>query len=85
MNLSTIGSVTIVVPGLESVVVVFPTTLDSAVVTVSDVLVAGYCAAQESAFEHHGDFGVKRMLESFFPPRHLGSSRLDGKRLYSRD
>jgi hypothetical protein len=53
----------IVVPGLERVVVIFPATLDGAVVTVSDVLVAVYRAAQESALEHHGDFGVKPAIE----------------------
>ena len=63
MNPSTIGSMTMVVPGLERVVVVFPTTLDSDVVTVGDVLVAVYCAVQESAFEHHTEFGAKRGVE----------------------
>jgi hypothetical protein len=40
MNPRTVGSMPIVVPGLERVIVVFPATLDSAVVTVGDVLVA---------------------------------------------
>jgi hypothetical protein len=53
----------IVVPGLERVVVIFPATLDGAVVTVSDVLVAVYRAAQESALEHHGNFSAKRTIE----------------------
>jgi hypothetical protein len=63
MNPSTVGSMTIVVPGLERVVVVFPATLDSDVVTVGDVLVAVYHAVQESAIERHGEFGVKRGVE----------------------
>ena len=54
---------TIFVPGLERVVVAFPATLDSDVVTVGDVLVALYRAMQESAIEHHGRFGVKRSVE----------------------
>jgi len=43
---------TIKVPGLERVVVVFPTTLDSYVVTVGDVLDAVYRAVKMSAIEH---------------------------------
>jgi hypothetical protein len=54
---------TIVVPGLERVVVAFPDTLDSDVVTVGGVLVAVYRAVQESAFEYNGDFGIKRGVE----------------------
>ena len=38
MSPSMIGSMTIVVPGVERAVVVFPATLESAVVTVDDVL-----------------------------------------------
>ncbi|KIM38658.1 hypothetical protein M413DRAFT_447629 [Hebeloma cylindrosporum] len=60
MSPSTIGSMTIVVPGLQRVVVVFPSTSDSDVVTVGDVLVTVYRAMQESAFEHHREFGAKR-------------------------
>ena len=63
MNPSTVGSMTIVVPGLERVVVVLPYTLDSNVVTVSDVLIAVYRVVQESAFEHHGEFRAKRAIE----------------------
>jgi len=63
MNPSTVGSMPIVVPGLERVVVAFPATLDSAVVTVCDVLVAVYRAVQESAFERHGEFGAERASE----------------------
>jgi len=63
MNPNTVGSMAIVVPGLERVVVVFPATLDSAVVTVGDVLVAVYRAVQESAIEHHGESGVKSAIE----------------------
>ena len=63
MNPSLVGSMPIVVPGLDRVVVVFPATLDSAVVTVGDVLVAVYRAVQESAFERHGEFGTKQLDE----------------------
>jgi len=52
MNPSTVGSMTIRVPGLERVVVVFPATLDSRVVTVGDVLDAVHHAVQTSAIEH---------------------------------
>ena len=51
MNPSTVGSMAIVVPGLNMVIVVFPATLDSAVVTVGDVPVALYRAVQESVIE----------------------------------
>ena len=51
MNPSTVGSMAIVVPGLKMVIVVFPATLDSAVVIVGDVPVAVYRAVQESIIE----------------------------------
>jgi len=57
MNPSTVGSMTIIVPGFERVVVVFPATPDD-VVKVGDVLVAVYCAMQESDMEHYGEFGI---------------------------
>jgi len=63
MDPSTVGSMAIVVPGLERVIVVFPATLDSDVVTVGDVIVAVYRAVQESAIEHHSEFGMKRGVE----------------------
>ena len=63
MNPSMVGSMAIIVPGLERVVVVFLATLDSEVVTVDDVLVAVYHAVQESAIEHHGEFGAKRAIQ----------------------
>jgi hypothetical protein len=63
MNPSTVGSMTIVVPSLERVVVIFSTTLDGAVVTVGNVLIAVYRVAQESAFERHGEFGAKHAIE----------------------
>ena len=59
MNPSTVGSMTIRVPGWERPVVVFPTTLDTAVVTVDDVLIAVHRAVQASAMELHGGFGTK--------------------------
>jgi hypothetical protein len=62
-NPSAVGSMAIVVPGLERIVVVFPATLNSTVVTVCEVLVAVYQAVQESAFEHHAEFGTKRTIE----------------------
>jgi len=46
MNPSTVGSMVIVVPGLERVVVILPATLDSGVVKVSDMLVGVNCAVQ---------------------------------------
>ena len=58
-----VRSMKIVVPGLEGVVVVFPTTLDSAVVTVGDVIVAVHRAVQQSAFKHHREFGSKRRIK----------------------
>ena len=59
MNPSTVGSMTIRVPGLERLVVVFPATLDSAVVTVDDVLIAVHRAVQASAMELRREFGTK--------------------------
>jgi len=50
---------TIIVPGLERVVVVFPATLDD-VVKADDVLVTVYRAIQESDIEYDGEFGIKR-------------------------
>jgi len=63
MNPSTVGSMAIVVPGLGRVVVVFPATLDSGVVTVGDVLVAVYRAVQESAIARHEERGAKGVVE----------------------
>ena len=54
---------TIVVPGLERVIVVFPATLDSDVVTVGDVLVAVYSAVQELAAGRHIESASKRGIE----------------------
>jgi len=59
MKPSTVGSMTIVVPGLGRAIVVFPATSDSGVVTISDVLVAVYRAVQESSIEQHGAYGAK--------------------------
>jgi len=67
----------IVVPGLEGVVVVFPTTLDNAVVTVSDVIVAVHRAVQQSAFEHHREFTeslARNVLSRENKPSSIGSS-----------
>ena len=63
MNPSTVGSMTVVLPGLGRPIIVLPATSDSDVVTVSDVLVAVYRAVQESSIEHHGEFGAKRGAE----------------------
>ena len=63
MNPSTVGSMTIVVPGLGRVIVVFPATSDSGVVTVGDVLVAVYRTVQESSIEHHGELASKHSVE----------------------
>jgi len=52
--------VTIVVPGVEGVVVVFPATLDSAVVTIGGMLVAVYRTAQERFDGHHSEYGESR-------------------------
>jgi hypothetical protein len=60
---------TIRVPGLERLVVVFPATLDSAVVTVDDVLIAVHRAVQASAIELHSRGGTKYGQRSI-----LGSS-----------
>ena len=59
MDPSTVGSMTIKVPGLERLVVVFPSTLESAVVTVGDVLIALHHAVQASGIELHVGFGEK--------------------------
>jgi len=63
MNPSTVGSMTIVVPGVERAVVVFPATFDSAVVTVGDVLLAVHCAMRGRVVEQHDEFGVERRVE----------------------
>jgi hypothetical protein len=84
MNPSTVRPMVIVVPGLERVVVVFPTTLDSEVVTVGDVLVAVYHAVQESAIEYHGEFGVKRAIEGRRTFVAWGQAALGGQHIYSR-
>jgi len=59
MDPGTVGSMTIRVPGLERLVVVFPATLDSTVVTVDDVLIAVHRAVRASAMELHRGFGTK--------------------------
>ena len=59
MDPNTVGSMTIKVPGLERLVVVFPATLDNAVVTVDDVLIAMHRAVQASVMELHSEFGTK--------------------------
>jgi len=59
MDPSTVGSMTIKVPGLERLVVVFPSTLGNAVVTVDDVLIAVHRAAQASGIGAHVGFGTK--------------------------
>jgi len=55
MNPSAVGSMTISVPGLERVVVVFPAALDGCVVTVGDVLDAVYRAVRVSVIEQNED------------------------------
>ena len=59
MDPSTVGSMTIKVPGLERLVVVFPSTLYSAVVTVDDVLIAVHHAVQASGIGPRVGFGTK--------------------------
>ena len=49
--------------GSERVVVVFPATLDTAVVTAGNMPVAVYRGVQESAFETHREFGAKRAIK----------------------
>ena len=56
MSRSTVGSMTIVLPGLGKVIVVFPATPVSGVVTIGDMLVAVYLVIHESCIEHHGEF-----------------------------
>ena len=53
---------TIVVPGLGKVIIVFPATPDGSVVTVGDVLVAVYLV-QESSIEHHGELAARSGVE----------------------
>lgn len=69
--------------GSERVVVVFPATLDTSVVTAGNVLVAVYRGMQESAFEPHREFGAKCAIKRKFCS--VGSSRPYGERLYSCD
>jgi len=54
-NPSTVGSLTIIVPGLGRVIVAFPDTSDSGLVTVGDMLFAVSRVVQESSIEHHGE------------------------------
>jgi hypothetical protein len=63
MNPSTVGSLTIVVPGLGRVIVVFPATLDSGVVTVGDVFMAVYRAVKESAIARCEEGSAERGVE----------------------
>ena len=60
MNPSTEGSMMIVVPGVERGVIVFPATLDSAVVTVGDVILAVHRVIRGWVVEHHDGFDVER-------------------------
>jgi len=59
MNPSMVGSMMIVVPGVERVVIVFPAMLDGAEVPVGDVLrvVAVHRPVREWASERHDDSG----------------------------
>ena len=59
MDPSTVGSMTIRVPGLQRLVVVFPATLNSAFVTVNDVLIAVHRAVQASDIELHSGLGLE--------------------------
>ncbi|KIM38665.1 hypothetical protein M413DRAFT_447632 [Hebeloma cylindrosporum] len=58
MDPSTVGSMTIMVPGLERFVVVFPATSDSDIVTVDDVLIAVHRAVQASATGSSMEYGI---------------------------
>ncbi|KIM38664.1 hypothetical protein M413DRAFT_12596 [Hebeloma cylindrosporum] len=58
MDPNTVGSMTIMVPGLERFVVVFPATSNSDIVTVDDVLIAVHRAVQAAAMELHREFGT---------------------------
>ena len=70
MNPITVGSMIIVVPGVERVVIAIPARFNGVVVATGDVLVAAYYAAQERV-GHHGEYGKYTW----------GSSRLTGKHL----
>lgn len=76
MNPSTVGSMTIVVPSFERVVVIFPATLDGAAVT---ELICVYRAVEKSAFQHHREFGVKRAIEGIknFPTSGQSDSKVN--------
>jgi len=63
---------TIVVPGVERAVVVFPATLESAVVTVDDVLFTVHRVNRGSVVGRHDEFGVERGVEG---RRHNPSGR----------
>ena len=78
MNPSTVGSMTIVVPGVERAIVVFPATLDSAVVTVGDVLLAVHRAMRGWVVERHDEFGVKRRVEGRRNDRNWGQGERTG-------
>ena len=52
-----VGSMTIIVPGVERVVVALPARLDSDVVRVGHMIVCVYRAVWEWIVERHGEFG----------------------------
>jgi len=54
---------TIVIPSLGRVIVVFPAMPDSGIVTVGNGLVAVYRVVQESSIEHHGELAPKSGVE----------------------
>ena len=78
MNPSTVGSITIVVPGVERAAVVFPATLDSTVVMVGDVLLAVHRPMRGWVVERHDEFGVGYCVEGRRNDRNQGQGERTG-------
>ena len=55
---------TIVVPGVERLVVVFPATLETGVISVGNVVVAEYRVVPEWVIECHGEIDGKRRIKA---------------------
>jgi len=83
MNPSTKGSMMIVVPGVERGVIVFPATLDSAVVTVGDVILAVHRVIRGWVVEHHDGFGVECGVEGRRKDPSRGQGEITGKGFFT--
>jgi hypothetical protein len=84
MDPSTVGSMTIRVPGLERLVVVFPATLESTVITVDDVLIAVHRAHRRAPCctgDGHGT--PHRIWHKIWPEKDTGIESNDPSSLVS--